>query len=339
MTTDTLLTTHDLAIGYRLPRRTIGVAEHIQVMLNAGELVTLIGPNGAGKSTLLRTLAGMQAPLRGQVRLMGDDVHHLEARELAQRVSVVLTERLDVGLMSAYALVALGRFPYTNWLGRLSAQDEAVIQQAIEAVGGAHLAARKVEELSDGERQKMLIARALAQEPALMILDEPTAFLDLPRRVDILQTLRHLAHTTGRTILLSTHDLDLALRTADRIWLLPTGGTVQAGAPEDLVLSGAFEAAFRSEGVQFDPATGAFRLSDQPARSVRVIGAGVAAIWTRRALERAGFGITENGEAAAQVELLYQDGAPCWRLTINDTTRSYTSLYDLIAFSTTTLRS
>jgi iron complex transport system ATP-binding protein len=329
-----ILETYTLAIGYTMPRRPARiVADQIDVTLRAGEFVCLIGPNGAGKSTLMRTLAGMQAPLSGQVLLLGDDAHRLATDELAKRVSVVLTERVDGGMMSAYALVALGRYPYTGWTGELTSNDETVVRQAIMAVGAVELAHRKVDELSDGERQKIMIARALAQEPALMILDEPTAFLDLPRRVEIIQMLRNLAHTTGRAILLSTHDLDLALRTADRIWLLPTGGSLQAGAPEDLILSGKFEAAFRSEGVHFDATTGAFRVQTLNITQVHLLGDGLPLLWTRRALERAGFGVVHNGEPASiEIDIKSDNADPSWQVTSTDTTCVFSSIQDLIAF-------
>ncbi|MBN1963361.1 MAG: ABC transporter ATP-binding protein, partial [Anaerolineae bacterium] len=277
-----ILHTEALATGYAPPRRPQHVvAEGIDVALRAGELVCLIGPNGAGKTTLMRTLAGMLPPLAGRVLLLGEDVHALSPRQRARRLSIVLTERVSVGMLTAYALVALGRYPYTNWSGELTPDDEAVVRWAIQAVGARELADRQVGELSDGERQKIMIARALAQEPALMLLDEPTAFLDLPRRVEMMRLLRELAHGTGRAILLSTHDLDLALRTADRIWLMPQGGAISVGAPEDLVLSGAFEAAFRSEGVVFDAVSGAFRVQEQAAGTVALHGYGLPALWTR----------------------------------------------------------
>ncbi|MBC7811577.1 MAG: ABC transporter ATP-binding protein, partial [Burkholderiales bacterium] len=198
---DVVLQTHNLAIGYAPSRGEWRVvAQNLNLTLNRGELVCLIGPNGAGKSTLMRTLAGMQPALAGggRVLLLGDEVGALKANELARRLSVVLTERIDAGLLSVFELVALGRYPYTEWSGALTAHDEDVIQWALKAVGAAALANRSVGELSDGERQKALIARALAQEPALMLLDEPTAFLDLPRRVEIMRTLRELARNTGR---------------------------------------------------------------------------------------------------------------------------------------------
>ena len=284
----TILQTRDLCIGYAPKRRPrVEVAVDIGVELLKGELVCLLGPNGAGKSTLMRTLAGLQKPLTGEVNLEGCDLHGLTESERARLLGLVLTERVDVGNLSAYALVALGRYPYTGWDGRLSAADEEVVRWAIDAVGARDLAGRSVGELSDGERQKVMIARALAQEPAVLLLDEPTAFLDLPRRVEIVQLLRRLAGDSDRAVLLSTHDLDLALRCADRLWLLPQDGPLQTGAPEDLVLSGAFQRAFAD--VEFDPAIGSFQLTQEPEGEVGLVGEGLHALWTARALERRGF--------------------------------------------------
>lgn len=328
-----VLSTSNLTVGYRASRKSaIAVVKDITVDLLAGELVCLIGPNGAGKSTLMRTLAGMQAPLAGSVKLMGDDLTTLNARELARRLSIVLTERVDVGVLSAYTLVALGRYPYTGWMGELRPEDELVVQQAITAVGAADLADRNVGELSDGERQKIMIARALAQEPAVILLDEPTAYLDLPRRAELMTMLRRLAQESGRAILLSTHDLDLALRNADRIWLLPKGGHLQVGAPEDLVLSGAFEATFKGEGVQFDAYTGSFRSDTQAAGMVDLHGEGLPALWTLRALEREGFCVLRGGkESNIQVTVSQQEKSSLWHLALNGHEATYRSLYDLIA--------
>lgn len=331
-TQQAVITTNLLTIGYTAPRQPpkVVVAD-ITVALHPGELICLIGPNGAGKSTLMRTLAGMQPSLSGTVLLQGDDIRSLQPRDLAQRLSIVLTERVDVGVLSAYALVALGRFPYTDWAGTLTPADEAVVRWVIQAVGAVDLAGRNVGELSDGERQKIMIARALAQEPAVMLLDEPTAFLDLPRRAEMMQLLRGLARDTGRAILLSTHDLDLALHNADRIWLLPKGGPLHVGAPEDLILSGAFEAAFRTEGVQFDPYTGSFRTNITPAGQVDLFGDGLAALWTTRALERAGFCVVPGGDSSPiRIDLIGQGGAIRWRITQADKITESNSLGELI---------
>lgn len=307
MTTALALETHALDIGYCPPRRApVTVARQISVRLPAGTLTCLIGPNGAGKSTLMRTLAGMQPALAGRVMLAGVPLESLTAQQRAQRLGIVLTERPNLGLLSGAGLVALGRHPHTRWHGTLSRYDEAVIRWAIDAVDAADLADRPVMELSDGQRQRLMIARVLAQETDVIVLDEPTAFLDLPRRVEMLHLLRHLAHQTGRAVLLSTHELDLALRTADDIWLM-AGGQVVTGAPEDLVLDGAFERAFAGEGVVFDRQTGAFRIEGDVRGALVMTGAvdSLGGIWARRALERAGYQVLVDGPAhLPRVEVL-----------------------------------
>ena len=323
MTLSATLQARELAIGYRPSRQPAKeIAAQLNLDLQPGQLVCLLGPNGAGKSTLMRTLAGMQPPLRGSVLLHGANITTLHPPGLAQQLSVVLTEQVDVGLLSAYALVALGRYPHTDWRGTLTAADELVIQQAIIAVGAEALASRLVSELSDGERQKVMIARALAQEPKLMILDEPTAFLDLPRRVEIMQILRRLAHEQACAILLSTHDLDLALRSADAIWLM-ADGQLHVGAPEDLVLNGTFGRAFASEGVTFNPLTGSFQIDQAHKGEIDVIGDGIQAVWTIRGLERIGYKIVKGGQDASMRVTCF-DGR--WSLWADGQERSFASL-------------
>ena len=253
--------------------------------LRERELVCLLGPNGAGKSTLMRTVAGMQPPLAGRVLVDGDDIHSMPARERARRLSVVLTERVEAGLLTAYGLVGLGRYPHINWSGRLSDHDHEVIRECTERVGAQDLAHRYVSDLSDGERQRVMMARALAQEPRLMVLDE----------------------ITSRAVLLSTHDLELALRAADRVWLLPKGGRLATGAPEDLVLSGAFEAAFASEGVDFDRARGAFHVHRHVVGEVELVGDGLARYWTARTLEREGVHVWEGDGRAPPIRVVVPD--------------------------------
>ncbi|NWF67750.1 MAG: ABC transporter ATP-binding protein [Chloroflexi bacterium] len=317
-----VLSAENLSVGYA--RRT--VLADITAALLPGELVCLIGANGVGKSTLLRTLAGMQPPLAGRALLLGDEVQRLDLRARAKRLSLVLTERVDAGMMTAYALVALGRYPHTDWSGRLSAHDDAVVRRALAAVGASDFAQRNIDELSDGERQKVFIARALAQEPAVILLDEPTAWLDVPRRAEIMRVLRVLAHESGRAVLLSTHDLDLALRSADRLWLLAHDGRLHVGAPEDLVLNGALAAAFVTEGLEFDVHSGAFRLSKTHLLPVHLAGHGLRALWTARALERAGF--RASGEPCPLTIDVLEDGR--WRLTSGQQSARYSTLYDLL---------
>ncbi|PJF44632.1 MAG: ABC transporter ATP-binding protein [Phototrophicales bacterium] len=318
----TILTTQNLSIGYKRPRKI--VAEALNLELKSGELVCLLGPNGVGKSTLLRTIAAMQRPLAGYIFLGQHNIHDLSPRQRAQLISIVLTERVDNGLLTGYELVALGRYPYTDFSGRLSVQDKTIITWAIQAVGGTALAARPLNMLSDGERQKMMIARALAQDPSLMLLDEPTAFLDLPRRVELMRLLRHLAEDTQRAILVSTHDLELALQSAHRLWLMNTQGIIQEGAPEDLVLNGALQNTFAQNGLIFDAESGTFKLHQQDRGCVTLLGEGLPYLWTQRALAREGFQIIPN--ASIVIEAYHQH----WRLLKNQCSLEYYTLYDLM---------
>ncbi|MCB0017531.1 MAG: ABC transporter ATP-binding protein [Anaerolineales bacterium] len=315
-----------LSIGYRSRRRQTVVAAELALQLWPGELVCLLGPNGAGKSTLMRTIAGMQPPLSGRVLLNGVDIQSLKPAAIARQLSVVLTEKVDTGLLPAYGVVALGRYPYTDWQGRLTEHDQQIVAEALAAVGATGLADRPVTELSDGERQKIMIARALAQEPQLMLLDEPTAYLDLPRRVEVMQILRRLAQAERCTILLSTHDLDLALRSADQIWLLHEG-KLQTGMPEELVLQGHFAATFASEGITFDVLSGSFAVEAPAGVALFVAGSGPEAVWSKRALARAGYRlVAEPANAAAQV----QAGAGGWQLRVGGREHTAGSLAELL---------
>jgi iron complex transport system ATP-binding protein len=328
-----ILSLRGLSVGYVGPRKsTVAVVSGIDSELHAGELVCLLGPNGAGKSTLLRTLAGMQKPLAGEVLLSGQNIHALRKSDLARVLSVVLTERVTVGLLTSYDVVALGRSPYTGWSGSLGEHDRAVIEEAIRAVGAEHLAQRYVSELSDGERQKIMLARALAQGPQLMILDEITAFLDLPRRVEIMRILRDLAHQRGRAILLSTHDLELALSTADRVWLLPSGGSLAAGTPEDLVLRGVFAAVFQSEGVHFDEEAGSFATRSSFHSEIALAGEGALARWTRRALERRGYNVAPRQSSSQTcVSVWPAQGGIVWELSSDGRAQRHDSIESLLA--------
>ncbi len=324
-----ILQVNNLAIGYKQQKDAKVVAKDIQVDLYAGELVCLLGPNGAGKSTLMRTISGAQKPLSGKVLLNEQIIHELSSKQLAKKLSLVLTERVQAGMLTAYEVVALGRYPHINWTGRLSTKDHEIIRWSIKMTGAGELASRVLAELSDGERQKIMVARALAQEPKLMILDEVTAFLDLPRRVEIMQLLKKLAHQTGKAILLSTHDMDLALRSADRIWLLPKGGNLHMGAPEDLVLNGAFERAFASEGVIFNKQMGAFQVQEVYKRSVQLIGEGEMALWTKRALERNGMSVQPHAEM--KIETIDDAKQNKWLFHYDSHSSEYYSIYQLIS--------
>ncbi len=249
--------------GLRLDALTVGhrrtpVLHGLDLHAASGELTALLGPNGAGKSTLLRTVAGLLPVLAGSVRLGGTDLGSLDTRGRARRVAVVLTERVEAGLLTARELVGLGRHPHTGSRGTLRAEDHTAVDDALDAVRAGALAHRRVDRLSDGERQRVLVARALAQQPDLLLLDEPTAFLDAPSRVAVTGLLHRLARERGIVVVLCTHDVELALRTADRVWLLDRSGGVRDGPPGTLVTEGAIGRAFDSDELRFDPGLGTF---------------------------------------------------------------------------------
>ena len=221
-----------LAVGYRSRQGSGAVLEGISTAVASGELVCLIGPNGIGKSTLIRTLARLQSPLSGSVSIAGEDLATLPGRVVAGRIAVVLTERVMVEGLTVRQIVGLGRHPHTGWLGRFTARDADAVAWAIEAVGARHLADRDLQRLSDGERQRVMVARALAQEPAVLILDEPTAFLDVQSRIELMTLLHSLSRVRRLAIVMSTHELELAMRIADRVWLVLPGGVFVDGTPE-----------------------------------------------------------------------------------------------------------
>jgi iron complex transport system ATP-binding protein len=286
----------ELSIGYRTRRRTTAVATGLSAIARRGELTVLLGPNGSGKSTLIRTLCGLQPALAGQVLLDGTDVAGVPADRLARQVAVVLTDRVDPGLMSARELTALGRIPYLGATGRLTREDQSLVDWALSVVDGRHLAARPAAELSDGERQRVLIARALAQQPAVLVLDEPTAFLDAPSRTALVEILRGLARDQNLTIVMSTHDLDLALRVADRAWLLGRGGTLVDATPEELILSGHIGNEFDSETMRFDTTGGTFVIRGDDGRHARVDASDPLRSALKRILAREGWKIAEPAE-------------------------------------------
>lgn len=290
----------DLSIGYSIKKHhTKEVASHIQATIRSGELTCLLGENGVGKSTLLRTLSAFQPKLGGHIWLLGREVESYTDRQLSRIISVVLTERCEIRNMTVRDLVGMGRSPYTGFWGRLSPNDWEVVDRSIRLVGIEVLASRMVHTLSDGERQKVMIAKALAQETPIIFLDEPTAFLDYPSKVEIMQLLYRLIQTTEKTIFLSTHDLDLALEIADKIWLMERKQGITVGTPEDLALSGRLKSFFSGRGVVFDDDSGLYRIQMQYKYRIGIRGEGVRYLMLRKALQRCGIRVDNPASAVA----------------------------------------
>lgn len=280
---------NNLSIGYRSKNDTKLVASNITTTIYSGELTCLLGANGVGKSTLLRTLSAFQPRLSGEIALLGHDIQDYSDKELSTIVGVVLTDKCDIRNMSVRELIEMGRSPYTGFWGRLGKEDKRMVEEAIALVRIENLASRMVHTLSDGERQKVMIAKALAQETPVIFLDEPTAFLDFPSKVEIMQLLHSLTRSTNKTIFLSTHDLELALQIADKIWLMDREKGISTGTPEDLALSGYLSGFFARKGIVFDMETGLFRIDNRYDKKIRLVGDGQKYAMVRKALLRNGF--------------------------------------------------
>ena len=249
-----------LSIGYPSKRGVRVVAEDISGAIRSGELTCLLGANGVGKSTLLRTLSAFQSKIGGEVLIHGRDLSDYTDKELSRLIGVVLTEKPDIRNMTVRELVSLGRSPYTDFWGNYSKEDLQIVDESIRQVGIENLSRRHIQTLSDGERQKVMIAKALAQQTPVIYLDEPTAFLDYPSKVEVLQLLRRICSEANKTVFLSTHDVELALQLADTVWLMTREDGVTIGSPQQLAREGALARFIEREGITFDPETLAIRV-------------------------------------------------------------------------------
>lgn len=263
----TLLRAERLSIGWGRKSTQSVLSGGIGLSVPAGHLVCLIGPNGSGKSTLLRTLVGLQPRMAGEIYMDGAELGTLDAEERARRVACVFNERLDSGYFSVFDIVAFGRYPYTDARNRLTGEDLRHVQDALVAVGMETFSDRAFSALSDGEKQKVHIARAIAQNTKLLVLDEPTAFLDAPSRIEIFHLAGVLAHERGKAVVVCSHEVDLALRSADELWVMDRSHRFMSGTPAVVAYSGAIGRAFASPNVRFDPATGTFRVDKKGPRA------------------------------------------------------------------------
>jgi len=329
-----VLKTYDLSIGYHLKRGEDKILHrNIGLDLYGGEITCLLGPNGSGKSTLIRTFSGFQAALGGDLLINEKSLNQYSAKELAKVVSVVLTEHPVVGQMNVFSMVAFGRSPYTGFLGKLAKEDYHIIEKALENAGITELRNRQFQSLSDGERQKVFIAKSLAQETPLMFLDEPTAFLDFPSKVEILQLLRKTAWEQNKAILLSTHDLNLALQFADKIWLMGQDKPIVTGVPEDLVLSGKFANYFDHKNISFDKTTGTFTFDAATKQAIVVSGQHIKLDWLKKALHRKGFEVlNENGGSEPLTLVRFNLEKDVFELKLDNSVNGFNHIEELIEF-------
>jgi iron complex transport system ATP-binding protein len=265
-------------------------------------LIVLLGRNGVGKSTLLRTLAGLQPPVSGELKLLGKTMSQYSPRERSALISFVSTERPYVANMTVFNLVALGRYSYTNWLGSLNDSDKQMVGKAMKMAGISHLANENINEISDGELQRVMIARTLAQDTPVIILDEPVAFLDLPNKFDILLLLRNLAWNERKTVILSAHDFDIAIRLADTLWIM-TQENLEQGAPEDFALKRGFDAIFKNTEIFFDYNTGIVETGINLSKKISfACDDTFTGFWLKKAFNRLGFDVSENAGVSVTVK-------------------------------------
>ena len=296
---ETTIRAKNLTVGYPSATAPNILFSGIDLALTAGKLTCFMGPNGIGKSTLIATLAGLHPPLGGELSQLN-----------AKNIALVLTDKIASATMSVFDLISYGRYPYLSWGISLSQNDLNIINKSIDEVNIRPLADKKIDQLSDGQMQLAMIARALAQETPVLLLDEPTAHLDLNNRVEIMKLLHRLAREKNKAILVATHELDLALQMADQIWLATPDKKIKTGIPEDLVLDGSFDEIFQFKG--FDLKTGKVQHDSHKNTTIKLEGEGFAFLWTKNALEREGFSIADHG--VRTVHITPQNDGVQWSL-------------------------
>lgn len=318
------ITTNNLAVGYTHGKKQNRLFERLDLSVYGGQMTCFMGPNGAGKSSLLRTLARLQQPLDGRIQYHASS----ETDKPEHQIAVVLTDRVNAANLTVEEVVSFGRYPYLGWNIQLHSRDKKIINDAIHGVRIEPLLGRRLHELSDGQVQMVMIARALAQDTPIILLDEPTAHLDLNNRVEIMNLLRQISRSTGKAILLATHELDLALQTADLIWLTGNNRDILSGMPEDLVLNGAFDEIFRFKG--FDLKTG--KVIHQPFRniSIELHGEGAIYLWTKNALERNGFIVGRAEKADILIRVVEESTRLSWIVEQSNSVIQVNSLQNLI---------
>lgn len=327
-----LIEIKNLVVGYHRKSQPVPVMEFPDIAIEKGDFIAIAGQNGIGKSTLIKTLVQLIPKISGEILLKGKPVSHYSRTRLASLVSYVSTEVVHSQQMTVRDLVTFGRYPYTNWFGKIEKEDLTIVDEAITLLELQHLASRNIDEVSDGERQRAMIARALAQQTDIVILDEPTAFLDLPHKHEIINLLGKLTREMGKTIIFTTHDLGIAIRETDKLWLLSQDGFFH-GSPEDLVLNGTIAKTFNTPKVSFDIRKGDFSIKKTFQPLFYISGKNSVVHWTRNAIEKDGFTVIEKtSELMPSIAVEQTQTGYCWKVVYNGKLTELSCISDLRIF-------
>jgi iron complex transport system ATP-binding protein len=324
-----ILSLSQASIGFHKKHENKQLLENVNLQVKTGELIGLIGRNGAGKSTFIRCIVRLQKLLHGSIHIQNRNIEEINPNEFAQLVAYVSSSLEYAETMTVRELVSLGRFPYTNWIGKLTSRDIELVNSALESVGIDQLSERKLSEISDGERQKAMIARTLAQDTQMIILDEPTAFLDLPSKYDIISLLHDLTRK-GKTVIYSTHDLNIAIRFSDKIWLIDAK-SIHDGSPEDLILDNTIAGIFDSEKIHMNILSGDFELRKEYDKSI-CIKSDIPEFyyWTCQALQRAGYKVVAFNKDIPLIIIEKQDNKIFWIIQRFNENMRFSSIFDML---------
>ncbi|MCC0648500.1 ABC transporter ATP-binding protein [Clostridioides sp. ZZV15-6598] len=282
-----MLRTNNLSVGYDKKV----VVSDINIEVKNGEILCLLGSNGAGKTTILRSLSKLITPIKGEIYLNDADINHISRKTLSKKMALVLTNRLLGDLMTVQDIVNMGRYPYTGFFGNLSKKDLMMVDDSLESVNALHLKKRYFDELSDGEKQKVLVARALVQEPEIIILDEPTTHLDIKHRLELMNILKKLSKEKSISVILSLHEIDIALKSCDKVALVKNNKVIAYGQPEDMVDENMINSLYELDDKNFNSLLGAVEISNKSKNEVFIIGGGGKATPIYRAFTKRGIGI------------------------------------------------
>ena len=315
----------EVSIGYKKRQAVHTVGHALSFDLKKGQLTCLLGPNGVGKSTLIKTIMGQIPSLSGTINFLGTNIKAHHPKNLAKKISVVLTDKVSAGNLTVQQLVSLGRTPFTNWLGKLTEEDQQIVEEALRSTKTYYLKDQLISEVSDGQLQKVMIARALAQDGELIILDEPTAHLDLINRYEIMHLLKEITEKREKTILVITHDLEIAIETADELWIMQCGEPLLFGAPEDLIISGKINQLIPSQQLTFDPNLGKIRPTNKMEYTT-IAGPPNITHWLKLALEKNHIHLTDD------ISILALEDPSGFKVSGKDFAKEFPNIHSLILF-------